>query len=713
MHTKKLLMAFVFGLGMTLVLVWLLGTSLVIAAPTANLSVTKFTDSADGSCDVSDCSLREAIIAANGNSQDNTIELGSGAYALSLTTGGSEPEYGDLDVTSGYALTITGNGPENTIIDAGGIDRVLDLYSAANTVVISGVTIYGGVTTGSGGGIYKGGGDLSLINVAVVSNTATSGGGGIRLDGSGAVLTMDENCLVARNESTYDGGGLSISYGAGALLGGGRIVSNTAVLGGGVYAYQGSVTMSGVEIVSNTAIWYGGGVFVQNGTATLNGGAILSNTARTSGGGLYVSGGAFTQTGQSVIGHNTAYTRGGGIHVPLGTVVLNGGQIIHNRVTGAGDDSYGGGGIYVGASNATLIQTGSNIIIENTAEMHGGGVYVGEGKVTLSGGQILSNTAGEKGGGIYLHGAVAFTQTAGLIAYNAAQGTDTEEGGGGIYSLYENSVKLSGGQILGNRANRGGGLYIRTGSFNLLGAEIVGNRATLFGGGVYAGLLGWSTPIKGGRIISNTAEYGGGLYAIAGNVTLERGQIVGNHANSEGGGVYHNTGGSFGVLTLVNTTVSGNTATDDGGALVNASGTTMLTYTTVASNTTDPTGYGIRKEAGSTILVKNTIIAYNSPWNCDSGALTSQGNNIADDFTCGLGGTGDQPGVDPELASLAEDKGTLIHAIAQGSPAQDAGVCQMGITTDQRGMPRLAPCDVGAYEYALQVFLPLVSRNHP
>jgi fibronectin-binding autotransporter adhesin len=708
MHIKKLLASFAFGLLLTLALVRFLGMTLAVAAPAANLTVTKFTDSADGSCD-SDCSLREAIIAANGNSQDNTIELGSGAYALSLTVGGSGPEYGDLDVTSGYALTITGNGPENTIIDAGGIDRVLDLYSAANTVVISGVTIYGGVTTGAGGGIYKGEGDLSLINVAVVSNTADSGGG-IRFGGSGAVLTMDENCLLARNESTYDGGGLSVLSGARALLGGGRIVSNTAVLGGGVYAYQGILTLSGVQIVSNTASSGGGGVYL-DGTATLDGGMILSNTAGTDGGGLYISG-AFTQTGQSVIGHNTANQRGGGVCALLGAVILNGGQIAHNRVTGAGNDSYGGGGVYVGGSNVALIQTGSSAIIENTAEMHGGGVYVSEARVTLSGGQILSNTAGEKGGGIYLHGAVAFTQTGGLIAYNAAQGTDTDDGGGGIYSLYENSVTLSGGQVLGNRANRGGGLYIRIGSFNLLGAEIVGNSASLFGGGVHAGSAGWSALIEGGRIISNTAEYGGGLYAIAGSVTLERGQIVGNHANSEGGGVYHDTGGVAYVLTLINTTISGNTASDDGGALVNASGTTMLTHTTVASNTTDPTGYGIRKGAGS-ILVKNTIVAYNSPWNCDSGALTSQGNNIADDFTCGLGGSGDQPGVDPQLAPLADDRGTLVHAIAPGSPAHDAGVCQVGITTDQRGVPRLAPCDVGAYEYALQVFLPLVSRSYP
>ncbi|MCP4540294.1 MAG: CSLREA domain-containing protein [Chloroflexi bacterium] len=697
MHTKKLLTVFALGLGLTLALLWSLEATLAVAAPEANLTVTKFTDSADGTCD-GDCSLREAIIVANGNGQANTIELGSGTFILSLTSGSGDPERDDLDVTSNYALTITGNGPQNTFINADGIDRVLYIDDGVPTVVISGVTIYGGASASAGGGIDSRGGDLTLINVAVVSNTAASGGGGVALTGSDATLTLDGDCLVADNETGYSGGGISVSGDARALLRGGRIVSNTAVHGGGVYVEQSNVTLSGVQIVSNTASARGGGVYLY-GAGTLSGGAILSNTANNSGGGLFVDG-AFTQTGQSIIAYNTADERGGGIHLTRGTAILNDGQIVHNKVTSVVtiNNSYGGGGIYVGASGATLIQTGNHTIAENNAARHGGGMHVEWGKVTLGGGQILSNTAGENGGGIYLYYAAAVTQTGGLIAYNEAQGTNTNDGGGGLYSSApSNLVSLNGGQIMENQAHRGGGLCIPTGNFDLLGAEIVDNHATQYGGGVYAGLLGYSTLITGGRIISNSAEYGGGLYAAKGNVTLERGQIVGNQANAQGGGVYHDTDGTnYHMLTLVNTTISGNGA-PNGSALFNASGTMLLTYTTVASNTAAPTGYGIT--GTGSIRAKNTIIAYNSPWNCDSGAITSQGNNIADDFTCGLGPSGDQQGVDPELANLAEDRGTLVHAIAASSPPHGAGDCLSGILTDQRGVHRLDPCDVGAYEY--------------
>ena len=150
-------------------------------------------------------------------------------------------------------------------------------------------------------------------------------------------------------------------------------------------------------------------------------------------------------------------------------------------------------------------------------------------------------------------------------------------------------------------------------------------------------------------------------------------------------------------MTLVNTTISGNRA-PGGSALVNASGTTVLTYTTIANNTTDSAGYGIQKGTGF-ILAKNTIIAYNDDKNCAQGAVISNDYNLDSDGSCDLAESNDQSEVDPELAPLADNLGTLVHAIAAGSPPHDTGDCQASILTDQRGVHRLAPCDVGACEY--------------
>ena len=111
-----------------------------------DLVVSKTTDSADGICDA-DCSLREAIIAANASPGADRIILGSGlTYSLTLgpadPSGAIVPGTGDLDVTDG--LTIDGNGSS---IDAGLLDRVLDIQGIF-TVTINNLTIKNGLASG-------------------------------------------------------------------------------------------------------------------------------------------------------------------------------------------------------------------------------------------------------------------------------------------------------------------------------------------------------------------------------------------------------------------------------------------------------------------------------------------------------------------------------------------------------------------------------------
>jgi hypothetical protein len=54
------------------------------------------------------------------------------------------------------------------------------------------------------------------------------------------------------------------------------------------------------------------------------------------------------------------------------------------------------------------------------------------------------------------------------------------------------------------------------------------------------------------------------------------------------------------------------------------------------------------------------------------------------------------------LRPLADNGGlTQTHALSPGSPAIDGGNCQTVDFTDQRGLRRPAPCDIGAYEYGV------------
>lgn len=89
----------------------------------------------------------------------------------------------------------------------------------------------------------------------------------------------------------------------------------------------------------------------------------------------------------------------------------------------------------------------------------------------------------------------------------------------------------------------------------------------------------------------------------------------------------------------------------------------------------------------------------------ESSTITSLGNNISDDSSCGFTAGGDQQnvaGLASTLGPLQNNGGSVpTTALLASSPAIDAGAVISGIITDQRGVgrPQCAAYDVGAYEY--------------
>ena len=275
----------------------------LVASPAraATFTVTKLTDSNDGTCDA-DCSLREAVVAANAAGGTNDIALGAGAYQLSLAGAGEElAATGDLDVTAG-SLTIAGVDAMRTAIDAGDLDRVLDLKSGAS-LSLAGLTVRNGRVTGSGGGI-RSQGTLSLLEVAVEGNEATGSGfgGGISADLGGSV-TITRSTL-AGNHATGGGGGAV--FGLIVTLDNVTLSGNTSStdFGGGLYLFSGAdVSGNNLTITGNGApVNTGGGVFVE-GSATLRlaNSILAGNTAATNPdcGGI-----GFTSEGHNLLGIN-------------------------------------------------------------------------------------------------------------------------------------------------------------------------------------------------------------------------------------------------------------------------------------------------------------------------------------------------------------------------------------------------------------------------
>ena len=246
-------------------------------------NVTKTADTADGSCTPQDCSLREAIIAANATTDFNVIEVPAGRYVLAIGgTGEQASATGDLDILNG--VVIHGAGARKTIIDGGGIDRVLHVpYTGTSTlfhVWIENVTVTGGVISNEiGGGLWnqQPTATFHLLRSTVRGNRATQGGG----IGNGypfeTTMIIDRSTISGNRAPDGQGGGIQ-NVGTLTIINS-TISGNRTMHGGGLMNHQGSTTIQYSTIAFNTGSNFGGGVYLNSGDVTVEGSIIAKNIA--------------------------------------------------------------------------------------------------------------------------------------------------------------------------------------------------------------------------------------------------------------------------------------------------------------------------------------------------------------------------------------------------------------------------------------------------
>ncbi|MBL8045774.1 MAG: CSLREA domain-containing protein [Anaerolineales bacterium] len=256
------------GLAVAVLAGWLWAAPTQIArAATITVTTTEDENNTDG-----DCSLREAIRAANtdttvdacpAGSGTDTIELPAGIYNLSLPGSGEDAGLtGDLDITQ--AVNIFGEGVSETILNNLNLDRVFDL-NMAGAVHISGLTIQNGSAgTQAGGGIRNIASQLTLSDSRVTANRSDEQGGGVYVTLGTLALV---NSRIDQNTSA-NGGGISLAYSTG-IIAESLIESNLTLnldlnfdgVGGGIAASGGPLTIRNSTISHNFAARHGGGIY--------------------------------------------------------------------------------------------------------------------------------------------------------------------------------------------------------------------------------------------------------------------------------------------------------------------------------------------------------------------------------------------------------------------------------------------------------------------
>lgn len=254
----------------------------LIPAQAAVFTVSKTADTADGSCD-GDCSLREAVIAANARAGFDAILLEAGTYRLTLNGAGEDlGATGDLDISD--ELTIVGEGGTFIEGSAGWTDRVIDVLAGVR-LEIQDITIRQGRTSGQPGAGLRVAGELSLLRSIVTGNVAAgSTGGGIHV-GADAVATAVQS----------------------------TIHDNQADSGGGAYV-EGTLNLTNSTVSGNKALTGGGGglYFAGNAGGVIANSTIAFNAANTSasqkGGGIFAESAPFTSIDSPLL-RNTIVAR--------------------------------------------------------------------------------------------------------------------------------------------------------------------------------------------------------------------------------------------------------------------------------------------------------------------------------------------------------------------------------------------------------------------
>ncbi len=273
---------------------------------------------------------------------------------------------------------------------------------------------------------------------------------------------------------------------------------------------------------------------------------------------------------------------------------------------------------------------------------------------TLTGGSALTGAA------------IRVGYNASLKVYDSLLTDNVADFGGGAILVYTSLARIENSTLSYNSASTGAGLRATDyADVTIINSTLRGNSASSKGGGLYAG---WDAVISvyGSSIVANSSSLGGGV-------------IASDESN----------------VRLLNTTISGNTATNSGGGVYSESyATVRLLNSTVIGNGEDNLYFGFTQ--GDIELYESIVALPTEGDNCEGTGFLSGSGNFDDDGTC-PDAAPIVAGVDLDL-TIADNGGpTETHALLAGSVAADASPC--GPATDQRGFSRSdGLCDAGSFE---------------
>jgi predicted outer membrane repeat protein len=576
----------------------------------------------------------------------DTIIISSGTYTESLTINKN--------------LTLVGQADMSAIVRAVTNQRVITVQSGHN-LTLKDLVLSLGSGVNEGGGVRIENGNLTIDHCNLYGNQADYGGA-IFQGGTGQVIVQNQS-YIYNNHSNIDGGGIYTN---------------------------GNLSISDSWMESDSAGRHGGAATVVAGNLTVSNGAISYNQAGENGGAFNVNNSI--SVNKVVFISNSAGTNGGAI------------------LQWNGDDGY-----------SVIIQQATFEL--NKAGLTGGALSVFHGTTTtISQSTFTNNEVDTKSATNPKGGAVYFSDTDWghdiTIDYSTFNSNSLKcstcpyPSGGGLYAVAKalGEIKLDGDTFISNNGWIGGGVAADSVSKVSINRSIF--QGNIAGDGAGAYLTGISQITKSSFYQNSTTNGGGGLVVsiTSPSLVMEDTKFIGNKGGYDLGGAMNVNAEN---ITLKNIAVADTQVLHGSAILFSNPESTINLYHITVNDTHLQDGsrtgtFGIHLQGPMYVNIWNSMIT-----NHGTGVQINSGSMCTFDHTLWFGNAIHIDGLGSAIESspIYGDPAYSVdrYHLTSVSGAIDQGV-DFSIFTDIDGDTRDDLPDIGADEYRVHVFLPLLIR---
>ncbi len=592
------------------------------------------TDSANSMMDISNANI------IGNNAEDNAgaifLELNRDSYIRNckINNNSCDDIAGALKMnSSGRTLTITDTSFNGNTSD----DDGAGIYLNKGTVRMTGGSFNSNISDNDSGAVKV------IENTNFEATNTTFNGNQAKSEEAGAIknfgTTKLTNCILSSNTAKKEGG--AIWSDNDLRLINSRFESNFSSVKGGAIFTDDKLSVVGIHMESNTTTGNGGGIFVggDSDPVEIKGFLVVrNNTAGDGVGNVYLrKGRKLKAVGSIDDGSSVGIT----MEEELGIAVTN--------YTSETDPS----GYFFSDKGYGVKKSDSNVVI------YSGWKYVQEMIDRASSGDEIDIDANYKASsdddrlivnknitidlqGKTLNRALTKKDRDGHVievknnstltiidSTSSAKGTITggyANNGGGININKGSTLIIKQGNIVGNTADKGGGIFNR-GTLIMTGGVIADNLAKDTGGGIHCTTDDANSmlDISGVTISGNKAEDEAGAIDmnIDSNSSISNCQIVNNISGEEGGAIRMDSSGK--KLTITDSYINGNSASDDGSGIYLNKGTISMSHSHIDNNETANDSGALKVIEGSTFYASNSFFNYNKAQSEEGGAIKNFG----------------------------------------------------------------------------------------